>query len=34
MVKDHGPKFVSRIEERVERITNAQTLSDVNTNPR
>jgi hypothetical protein len=31
MVKGHAPKFVSRIE---ERITNDQTLSDVNTTPR
>ena len=34
MVRDHGPKFVSRIEERVERITKDQTLNDVNTTPR
>lgn len=31
MVKGRAPKFVSRIE---ERITNDQTLSDVNTTPR
>jgi hypothetical protein len=34
LVKDRAPKFVSRIEERIERITNEQSVSDVNTTPR